>query len=261
MAVAQAATATLCRLIILPITPPAEFDDAISTGFMCSVSAVTTCRLPNSALADVSLPVRNTPSHPSSALKNGNSDAGRGERQAQRRGGARSSSSGRPAPAPRRWSVRPAAVASRCCERHVKNRASDIRSSSGGKHRGDQARGAGRRKPVEGVDALRKAPASPRPAACAGSGCAARAMENFESLRVRAALERLVAPQQHEHHQQQVRHPRHHSSPVGMARRRGLRGSCARRALKLSFGFHNLNSSTSEPIAASERGCRSTPVR
>ena len=71
MAVAQEATATLCRLSILPITPPAEFDDAISTGFICSVWAVTTWRFPNKALAAVSLPVRNTPSHPSSALKNG----------------------------------------------------------------------------------------------------------------------------------------------------------------------------------------------
>ncbi|MEZ5286404.1 MAG: hypothetical protein R2712_16660 [Vicinamibacterales bacterium] len=34
--------------------------------------AVTTCRLPNSALAEVSLPVRKTPSHPTTALKNGN---------------------------------------------------------------------------------------------------------------------------------------------------------------------------------------------
>ena len=34
--------------------------------------AVTTCRLPKSALADVSLPVRNTPSQPTTALKKGN---------------------------------------------------------------------------------------------------------------------------------------------------------------------------------------------
>ena len=63
----------LVRLIILPITPPAEFAAAISTGFCPSFSAVTTCKVPNSALAEVSLPVRKTPSQPSSALKNGNS--------------------------------------------------------------------------------------------------------------------------------------------------------------------------------------------
>ena len=72
MSVAAAATAMLCRLIILPMTPPAEFAAAISTGFSPSRLAVTTCRLPNSALADVSLPVRNTASQPSSELKKGN---------------------------------------------------------------------------------------------------------------------------------------------------------------------------------------------
>ena len=73
MPVAATATARLVRLIILPMTPPAEFDAAIIAGFRCRLFAVTTCRLPNSAFADVSLPVRNTPSQPSSALKNGNS--------------------------------------------------------------------------------------------------------------------------------------------------------------------------------------------
>ena len=58
---------------ILPITPPDELADAISAGSSPSELAVTTCRLPNSAFAEVSLPVRNTASHPSIALKNGNS--------------------------------------------------------------------------------------------------------------------------------------------------------------------------------------------
>jgi len=40
--VAAEATATLVSLIILPITPPAEFEDAINTGFMLSWLAVTT---------------------------------------------------------------------------------------------------------------------------------------------------------------------------------------------------------------------------
>ena len=70
--VAQVATAMLDKLIIFPITPPAEFDAAINTGFNPNFDAVTTCRFPNSALAEVSEPVRNTPIHPSSALKNGN---------------------------------------------------------------------------------------------------------------------------------------------------------------------------------------------
>ncbi len=47
------------------MTPPAEFDAAITAGSKPRLLAVTTCRLPNSALADVSLPVRNTPSQPS----------------------------------------------------------------------------------------------------------------------------------------------------------------------------------------------------
>ena len=60
------------RLIIFPITPPLEFAAAISTGLKPSRVAVTTCRLPNSAFADVSDPVRNTPIQPNSALKKGN---------------------------------------------------------------------------------------------------------------------------------------------------------------------------------------------
>ena len=45
---------------------------AIKTGFIPSLSAVTTCKVPKSAFADVSLPVRKTPNQPSIALKNGN---------------------------------------------------------------------------------------------------------------------------------------------------------------------------------------------
>ena len=54
------------------MTPAAEFTDAVSTGLRPSAVAVTTCRFPNSAFADVSLPVRKTPSQPTTALKNGN---------------------------------------------------------------------------------------------------------------------------------------------------------------------------------------------
>ena len=71
MPVAATATAMLWSEIILPITPVAALVEAVSTGFNPSALAVTTCRVPNNALEDVSLPVRNTPVHPSIALKNG----------------------------------------------------------------------------------------------------------------------------------------------------------------------------------------------
>ena len=48
--------------------------DAVKIGFNPSVFAVTTCRLPNSAFDEVSLPVRKTPVQPSIALNAGNSD-------------------------------------------------------------------------------------------------------------------------------------------------------------------------------------------
>ena len=70
--VAATATAMLCTEIIFPMTPAAELTDAVSTGLRPSAFAVTTCRLPKRALAEVSLPVKNTPSHPTTALKNGN---------------------------------------------------------------------------------------------------------------------------------------------------------------------------------------------
>ena len=73
MEVAAAATAMLVRLIIFPITPPAELPEAIRTGFIPSALAVTCCSVPKSALAEVSLPVRKTPNEPSTALNNGKS--------------------------------------------------------------------------------------------------------------------------------------------------------------------------------------------
>src|SRR5260370_12364034 len=71
MLVAHAATAMLERLIILPITPPLELEAAIRTGLSPRREAVTTWRLPNSAFAEVSEPVRKTPIQPRIALKNG----------------------------------------------------------------------------------------------------------------------------------------------------------------------------------------------
>jgi hypothetical protein len=52
------------KLIILPRTPALELAAAINVGFRPKPFAVTSCRLPNRALAEVSLPVGNTPSHP-----------------------------------------------------------------------------------------------------------------------------------------------------------------------------------------------------
>ncbi len=70
--VAATATAMLCNEIILPMTPVAALVEAVRIGFKSSALAVTTCNVPNSAFDEVSLPVRNTPVHPSMALKNGN---------------------------------------------------------------------------------------------------------------------------------------------------------------------------------------------
>src|SRR5687768_17650475 len=53
MPVAATATAMLWIEIIFPITPAAEFTDAVRIGFRPSALAVTTCRLPNSAFAEV----------------------------------------------------------------------------------------------------------------------------------------------------------------------------------------------------------------
>src|ERR1700722_16857270 len=50
--------------IILPRTPPEELVAANSRGLRCSCRAATTCKLPNSALPEVSLPDRNTAIHP-----------------------------------------------------------------------------------------------------------------------------------------------------------------------------------------------------
>jgi hypothetical protein len=57
----------------LPITPPELLEAAASTGEMPIWPAVIFCRLPNSALDEVSLPVRATPSHPSRGEKKANS--------------------------------------------------------------------------------------------------------------------------------------------------------------------------------------------
>ena len=69
--VAATATAMLWSEIIFPITPAAEFTEAVRMGFRPSALAVITWRLPKSAFDEVSLPVRNTPSQPRIALKNG----------------------------------------------------------------------------------------------------------------------------------------------------------------------------------------------
>ena len=73
MPVAATATAILCNETILPITPVAAFEEAVSMGFSPTSFAVTTCNVPNNAFDEVSLPVRKTPVQPSMALNAGNS--------------------------------------------------------------------------------------------------------------------------------------------------------------------------------------------
>jgi hypothetical protein len=57
--------------MILPITPPVEFEPAISTGEMPNWCEVTICKPPNRALAAVSDPVAATPNQPSIVPKKG----------------------------------------------------------------------------------------------------------------------------------------------------------------------------------------------
>ena len=68
---AAVATAMLCGEIILPQTPPEEFAATVRIGSTPTCCQVTACKLPNSAFAEVSEPVRKTPSQPKNAEKNG----------------------------------------------------------------------------------------------------------------------------------------------------------------------------------------------
>ena len=56
--------AMFCGEIILPMTPPEELAAANKMGLSPSCLAATTCKLPNNALPDVSLPDRNTATQP-----------------------------------------------------------------------------------------------------------------------------------------------------------------------------------------------------
>src|SRR5690606_30544684 len=69
--VAAHATAMDCGEIILPVTPPLELAATISTSLTPIWCAVVACNEPNSAFAEVSEPVRNTPSQPRNGEKNG----------------------------------------------------------------------------------------------------------------------------------------------------------------------------------------------
>src|SRR5450432_88999 len=62
---------TVCGEIILLITAPEEFEAAIKTGLRLSCRAATTCRLPKSALLDVSLPLRKQAIQPRKTEKKG----------------------------------------------------------------------------------------------------------------------------------------------------------------------------------------------
>src|SRR3954468_5514391 len=69
--VATDATTMLWASIILPITPPELFADAISVGLRPSLFAVMTCWLPNNAFEPASVPVNATPIQPIIVPKNG----------------------------------------------------------------------------------------------------------------------------------------------------------------------------------------------
>src|SRR4030088_3516741 len=69
--VAVEATTIDCASIILPITPPDEFAAHMRIGERPSCSAVIFCKPPKSTFDQASEPVTATPSHPSSAPKNG----------------------------------------------------------------------------------------------------------------------------------------------------------------------------------------------
>ena len=64
MPTAAAPMARFWGEIILPSTPPLEFEAAISMGERSAFWAADTCSAPNSALDDVSEPVTATPSQP-----------------------------------------------------------------------------------------------------------------------------------------------------------------------------------------------------
>src|SRR5687767_12484136 len=67
-----APTDRFCGLIILPMTPAELLVAPIRIGSSPDTRAVVACSGPNNVFDDVSLPVRNTPSIPSHAEKNGN---------------------------------------------------------------------------------------------------------------------------------------------------------------------------------------------
>src|SRR5208283_5963740 len=69
--VAAVAIVIDCASTIFPITPPQLLAAHISTGSMPSCCEVILCRLPKSALAEVSLPVSATPSQPRKVPKKG----------------------------------------------------------------------------------------------------------------------------------------------------------------------------------------------
>ena len=69
---AAQAIAIDCGEIIFPVTPPVVFAATRSTSDTPTCCAVIACKFENSAFADVSEPVKNTPIHPKNGEKNGN---------------------------------------------------------------------------------------------------------------------------------------------------------------------------------------------
>src|SRR5690348_5916038 len=69
--VVETPVVTFCGEIILLVTAPEELVAAIRTGLRWSCLAATTCRLPKSALLDVSLPLRKQAIQPMNTEKKG----------------------------------------------------------------------------------------------------------------------------------------------------------------------------------------------
>ncbi len=221
--VAATATARLDRLIILPITPPLEFADAIRTGLRPRRFAVMTCKFPNSALEEVSDPVRKTPSQPRIAPKNGN-DAP-----------VAANASPRVPVAPR--IIHQVGQAEHRGQRHQRQFelphrvGEDFQEPAGrdpqheGRQKaGDQAGRSRRREPVEIEHRRVRRNLGGHRRDARDLIVQARPL-NRDAHRIQRPLHRLPAPQQHARHQQQVRTPRQKDLAARVANRRtGLIG-------------------------------------
>jgi hypothetical protein len=271
--VATPATTMLCASIILPITPPALLAAAASTGATPTCRAVICCKPPNSTLEEVSLPVRATPSQPSSGEKNGKQNAGAGKSQphggvqariaggkAQRQHGADGQQ--RFADALQRSQENPEQVAGR----EAQQQAADTRRQ--------QQAGAGGGSPVEDEDGrfggrLATTGGVRVTALCStgnrdiDGGNAAQEIGMSGRPPFRKFFTGVRPPGEYEHREQNPGHPGFELSAAGMvrrlacssARRRGLRARKTRwwPAARTSSSTMSATMETTEaPMAASE---------